>query len=51
MRLTLRAGEVAEATAEEGEDVLRAALGLDEGARRLGELGIGTNFSLTQGRG
>ncbi len=51
VRLTLRAGEVAEATAEEGEDVLRAALGLDEGARRLGELGIGTNFSLTRGTG
>ena len=51
VRLTLRAGEVVEATAEEGEDVLRAALALDDGARRLGELGIGTNFSLARGTG
>lgn len=42
-RLVFRAGEVVEASAEEGEDVLRAALATDPGARRLGELGIGTN--------
>lgn len=45
-RLVFRAGEVVEATAEEGEDVLRAALATDPGARRLGELGIGTNFGI-----
>ena len=28
-----------------------AALALDDGARRLGEIGIGTNFSLTRGTG
>ncbi|TDE85467.1 aminopeptidase [Deinococcus sp. S9] len=42
-RLVFRAGEVVEASAEEGADVLRAALATDSGARRLGELGIGTN--------
>ncbi|WP_102127164.1 aminopeptidase [Deinococcus planocerae] len=42
-RLVFRAGEVVEASAEEGEDVLHAALATDPGARRLGELGIGTN--------
>ncbi|MEF2278593.1 aminopeptidase [Deinococcus sp. YIM 134068] len=45
-RLVFRAGEVVEASAEEGEDVLRSALATDTGARRLGELGIGTNFGI-----
>ncbi|WP_019587068.1 aminopeptidase [Deinococcus apachensis] len=45
-RLVFRAGEVVEASAEEGEDVLRAALATDPGARRLGELGIGTNYGI-----
>jgi len=45
-RLVFRAGEVVEASAEEGGDVLRAALETDPGARRLGELGIGTNFGI-----
>ncbi|WP_216318523.1 aminopeptidase [Deinococcus aestuarii] len=43
IRLTFRDGEVVEATAQEGEEVLRAALRTDDGARFLGELGIGTN--------
>lgn len=45
-RLVFRAGQVVEATADEGEDVLRAALDTDPGARRLGELGIGTNSGI-----
>jgi aminopeptidase len=45
-RLVFQAGEVVEASADEGEDVLRAALATDPGARRLGELGIGTNFGI-----
>ncbi|CAM3649076.1 aminopeptidase [Deinococcus frigens] len=45
-RLVFRAGQVVEATANEGEDVLRAALATDPGARRLGELGIGTNSGI-----
>ncbi|SMB91623.1 aminopeptidase [Deinococcus hopiensis] len=45
-RLVFRTGEVVEASAEEGEEVLRAALATDPGARRLGELGIGTNSGI-----
>ena len=44
--LTFRGGEVVEATAERGEDHLRAALATDDGARRLGEIGVGTNFGI-----
>ena len=43
---TFRDGEVVEATAEEGEDYLRHAIAVDEGARRLGEIGVGTNFGI-----
>lgn len=46
IRLTFAAGEVVEATAERGQEALDAALGIDAGARRLGEVGIGTNFGL-----
>jgi aminopeptidase len=42
-RLVFRRGQVIEATAEEGEDVLLAELDTDPGARFLGELGIGTS--------
>ena len=38
MRLT--GGEIVEARAERGEDLVRAELALDEGARRLGELAL-----------
>jgi len=41
--LVFRDGEVVEAHAERGEAYLRQALATDDGARRLGELGIGTN--------
>jgi aminopeptidase len=42
-RLSLRKGVVVESKAEEGEEFLRMMLQVDEGARRLGELGIGMN--------
>ncbi len=42
-RLTFSRGRVIEATAQEGEQLLRAELATDEGARYLGELGIGTS--------
>ena len=38
-----RDGAVVDATARSGDDVLMQALDTDEGARRLGELGIGCN--------
>ena len=46
-RLVFRGGEVVEATAEAGEGLLRQALATDEGARRVGELGIGCNEGIT----
>ena len=42
-RLTLRNGLVVQSSAEDGEEFLEMLLGVDEGARRLGELGIGMN--------
>lgn len=43
IRLRFRAGEVIEASAERNEPLLRALLAMDDGARRLGEVGIGLN--------
>jgi aminopeptidase len=48
VELTFRGGEVVEARAEEGEEYLQAALATDDGARRLGEVGIGTNFGIAE---
>jgi aminopeptidase len=44
-------GEVVTAHAELGDEHLQAALAIDAGARRLGELGIGTNAGLTRATG
>jgi aminopeptidase len=46
VEMTFRAGEVVSARAEVGDEHLQAALATDAGARRLGELGIGTNFGI-----
>jgi aminopeptidase len=46
VELELRGGEVVRATAARGQAYLDRALGTDDGARRLGELGIGTNFGI-----
>lgn len=43
IRLVFRKGRVVEASARKNEAFLLAMLDLDRGARRLGELGIGTN--------
>jgi len=48
VRLTFRAGRVVEASATEGEETLLAVLETDEGARSLGELGIGCNPGITR---
>jgi aminopeptidase len=42
-RLVFEAGRVVDASARSGEDFLRQMLDTDDGARRLGELGIGCN--------
>jgi aminopeptidase len=49
VRLRFEAGKVVEASAERGEEYLIALLDTDEGARRLGELGIGTNYGIGRG--
>jgi aminopeptidase len=46
VQLTFRDGRVVEATAEQGQDYLDAALATDDGARLLGEIGIGTNTGI-----
>lgn len=51
VRLTFRDGEVVDARAQRGEDYLRAALATDDGARFLGELGIGTNVGIDRPTG
>jgi aminopeptidase len=44
--LEFREGVVVAARADRGDEVLQAMLGTDDGARRLGEVGIGTNFGV-----
>jgi len=51
VRFRFEAGKVVDASAERGEDFLIEMLDTDQGARRLGELGIGTNFGITAGTG
>jgi aminopeptidase len=41
-------GKVVDATADRGEDYLHQMLDTDPGARRLGELGIGTNYGIAE---
>jgi len=49
VRFKFEDGKVVDATAERGEDFLIEMLDTDEGARRLGELGIGTNYGISTG--
>ena len=49
VRLRFEAGKVVEASAERGEEYLVKLLDTDEGARRLGELGVGTNYAIDRG--
>jgi len=48
IRLTFRNGRVEQASADQGEDELLAALDMDDGARFIGELGIGCNEGITK---
>ena len=49
VRLRFESGKVVDATADRGEEFLHKLLDTDEGARRLGELGIGTNYGIDRG--
>jgi aminopeptidase len=51
IELEFRAGVVVGARAERGDAVLQAMLATDDGARRLGEIGIGTNFGVDRAIG
>jgi aminopeptidase len=51
VRLRFEGGEVVDASAALGEDVLLARLDTDEGARRAGEFAIGTNQMIQQAVG
>jgi aminopeptidase len=47
VRLRFERGEVVEATASRGEDLLREMIAVDEGARRVGEFAFGLNDAVT----
>jgi aminopeptidase len=49
VRLKFESGRVVDASADRGEEYLVKLLDTDEGARTLGELGIGTNYSIDRG--
>ncbi len=51
VELDFRDGVVVRAHADVGDDYLQHVLDTDEGARRVGELGIGTNFGITRPTG
>jgi aminopeptidase len=49
VRLRFEGGKVVDASADHGEAFLHEMLDTDPGARRLGELGIGTNYGISTG--
>jgi aminopeptidase len=49
VRLRFESGKVVDAGAARGEEFLLKLLDTDDGARRLGELGIGTNYAIDRG--
>jgi aminopeptidase len=49
VKFRFEGGKVVDASAAQGEAFLLEMLGTDEGARRLGELGIGTNYGIATG--
>jgi aminopeptidase len=49
VHLRFEGGLVVDAGAERGEEFLLELLDTDAGARRLGELGIGTNYAIDRG--
>ena len=49
VRMRFEGGRVVDASAERGEEFLHEMLATDDGARRLGELGVGTNYGIGTG--
>jgi aminopeptidase len=49
VRFRFEDGKVVDASADRGEEFLHTTLDTDDGARRLGELGIGTNYGISTG--
>jgi aminopeptidase len=49
VRLRFEDGKVVDGSAEQGDEFLNEMLDTDAGARRLGELGIGTNYGIATG--
>jgi aminopeptidase len=49
VRFRFEDGKIVDASAEQGEEFLIEMLDTDPGARRLGELGIGTNYGIATG--
>ena len=49
VKLRFEGGKVVDASADRGQDFLIEMLDTDDGARRLGELGIGTNYGIATG--
>jgi aminopeptidase len=49
VRFKFEGGKIVDASADLGEEFLIQLLDTDEGARRLGELGIGTNYKIDRG--
>jgi len=48
IKLTFEKGEIVDYSASKNEDLLRAMINTDDGSKRLGELGIGTNRGITK---
>jgi aminopeptidase len=49
VRFKFEGGKIVDASAERGEEFLIKLIDTDDGARRLGELGIGTNYGIATG--
>jgi aminopeptidase len=49
VRFRFEGGKIVDASAERNEDYLIQLIDTDEGSRRLGELGIGTNYGIDRG--
>jgi len=46
IRLHFENGEVVDASADDNEDLLHELIRMDDGARRIGEFGVGTNYGI-----